>query len=174
MPAPLVWGLALSMVSVGLLAASGVFLADEEDEGDLASMVAEVDMSTPERAAETFLDAWRKRDHRAALAASQGGARERVAARQLRDRQLSGPERALKEQVWDTMAAARLALMINESEDLDGGVISLRGTAEGEFLSERYVREVRFAVAPDGHRWLVEEFEFGEILEGAELTRELP
>ncbi len=161
------------MVSVGLLAASGVFSDQEDDEGDQVAHVAEVDMSTPERAAETFLDAWRKRDHRAALAASTGIARETVTARQRRDRQLSEAERALKEQVWDAMAAARLALMIEVSEDLEGGGIHLRGTAEGEFLAEAYVREVRFTVMPDGDRWLVADFEFGAILQGAELTRDL-
>jgi len=162
------------MVAVGLLAAAGVFSEDVDEEGDQVSRVADVDMSSPERAAETFLDAWRKRDHRAALAASTGRARESVADRQRRDRELSAAERGLKEQVWDAMAAARLALRIEESQDLDDGAISLRGTAEGEFLGERYVREVSFTVAPDEERWLVRDFEFGAILEGAELTRDLP
>ena len=174
-PAPLVWGLAISMIAIGLLAASGLFQAEDSgsDNGQPGG-VAELDLSMPERAAESFLDAWRKRDHRSALTASVGQARELVRARQRRDESLTEDERAIKAQVWDMMAAARLGLLISSSEDLADGSIRLVGTAEGEFLAERYVREVNFVVAPEGERWMVREFEFGEILEGAELSRESP
>ena len=169
-PAPLVWLLAASMVLVGLFAASGALRAPEGEDGAQGPQVVAVDLSTPERSAESFLDAWRKRDHRAAGAASSGEAHELVQSRQAADGRLSAQERSIKSQVWDAMAADRLQLRVRESQDLDDGALALRGTAEGTFLDQPYVREVEFTLTPDGQRWLVADFQFGRITSGAELA----
>lgn len=163
---PIVLALASAMVCVGVAA---VWLSRNGPEPSAHQAVApdggvRVDTSTPERAAETFLDAWRKRRHEAALAVCTGAARRKVEARQARDRRLDEHERALKEQVWDRMARESLKLEVRESRKLPAGRLLLAGEAVGEFLDHPYRREVTFVLEPQGERWKVADVEFGEIL----------
>ena len=167
----LVLGAASAMVAIGVVALTNT--------GDEPAPVAPpsiqralIDQSTPERAAESFLDAWRKRDHESALELTEGEAHEAVLARQARDMRLTEHERELKAQVWDAMAQNRLRLMIDEAEELEGNRLRITGTAEGDFLGSPYVRQVEMITrAHPGGMNVVEAFAFGEIL--SELPGEL-
>ena len=67
---------------------------------------------TPEAAAESFLDAYRRREHATALALSVGDAHAQASARMERDERATPEERAAKEQLWDKMAAPRLRFVV--------------------------------------------------------------
>lgn len=160
---PAVLTLVSGMLCIGVV---GFFLRGEPDpprEPDAQSEIV-VDTSTPERTAETFLDAWRKREHTIAARISSGDALVEVEARRRRDEAMSDHERELKAQVWDAMASERLRLLIREAENLDGGRIRLSGSAKGTFLGEEYEREMHFVLHPGDEGWHVEQFHAGEIL----------
>jgi hypothetical protein len=177
-PTAVVLAAVSAMVSIGAVA----FLLARPADGDKpeAATGAEtyVDQRTAERAAESFLDAWRKREHATALALSRGEAREAVRARQRSDAALGEEERQLKQQVWDAMASTRLALSVHESETLDGGRVAIRGVAQGRFVGDVYRREVRFVVAPEdadgGDRWVVEHMRLGDILSDVPGVLQMP
>lgn len=161
---PLVLALTSGMVCVGI---AGLVLGTgeptpEEPEAEAGAVL--VDQSTPERVAESFLDAWRKREHDAALTIALGDARDRVLERRARDASMTPHERELKQQVWDQMAADRLRLLIDASEMHEDGTMGLSGLATGTFLGRPYEREMFFTVAPDGEQWKVVDFDFGDIL----------
>jgi hypothetical protein len=166
-PTPLVLAAASGMLSIGVVAFLLNRPADDGDEGTTGAR-ALVAQGTAERAAESFLDAWRKRDHAAALQLSTGDARDAVRARQRADAALGEEERKLKEQLWDAMASTRLAFVVRESGTLEGKRVALHGVAEGEFLGQPYRRRVDFVVAPgeggSEERWQVEHMSLGEIL----------
>jgi hypothetical protein len=164
-PAILVLAAASAMVSVGVVAWLGTRPdTPPPDARDPNALDVAVDTSTPALAAESFLDAWRKRAHEDALALSTGEAHAAVRDRIARDEALSDEERAAKQAIWNGMAASRLALMIDASEDLPDDRVLIHGTAEGEFLDRPYARRVDFLMHRDGGVWKVERVEFGEIL----------
>lgn len=162
---PLVLALTSGMVCVGI-AGFAIGTGGEPEPENEAPTPGEVlvDPSTPERVAESFLDAWRKREHDAALAIALDPARQRVLERRERDAAMTPHERELKQQVWDQMAADRLRLLIDASELHEDGTMGLSGLATGTFLGRPYEREMFFTVAPDGARWKVVDFDFGDIL----------
>ena len=95
LPTPVVLALASGMICVGVVAviATG---DDGEAEAEAPRSPHEipVDARTPESSAETFLDAWRKRDHEICKQLSVEGAREAVVLREEEDQaQLSARER---------------------------------------------------------------------------------
>ena len=164
---PLVLAVASAMISIGLIAWLGTCGDAGTASPDARSPNAldvEVDTSTPALAAESFLDAWRKRAHRDALVLSTGEAHAAVEARASRDDQLSDEERAAKQQIWNAMAETRLQLMVDSSEDLPEGRVLIQGTAEGEFLERPYERRVSFVLSQTDGAWKVERIEFGEIV----------
>ena len=164
---PLVLAAASAMVSIGVIAWIGTRSDEALPPADARSPNAldvQVDTSTPALAAESFLDAWRKRAHRDALALSTGEAHAAVEARASRDDQLSDEERAAKQQIWNAMAETRLRLMVDGSEDLPEGRVLIHGTAEGEFLERPYQRRVSFVLTQVDDVWKVERVEFGEIV----------
>lgn len=172
---PVVLALASLMVSIGLVA----YLASrtEPPAGDAPPAPGEtlVDVTTPERAAESFLDAWRKRDHGAALRISRGEARRAVQDRVAADRTLGPRARAAQQELWDAMATSRLSLVIRRTATLPEGRVRIEGMAEGDFLGEEYRRRVAFLMAPDGEdRWLVESMELGEILSDLPPVLDMP
>ncbi len=160
---PLVLAIASGMVCVGLL---GLWW----NRGERAPAHARdelgvlVDASSPERAAESFLDAWRKRAHDVAAELSEGDAHEAVLARRRRDDALSEADRAIKRQLWDSMARDRLQLRLDESERVDEGGLALRGVAEGRFLDRPYARRLTMVLVEREGSWKVRSFDFGEIL----------
>lgn len=121
-----------------------------------------VDQSSPERAAESWLDAWRTRSHELALRLSSGIAREKVEARRTREEQMTPEDRALGEAVWKQLADTRLRLQINESENLPYGRLALRGSAVGEWMGRPYVRRMEFVMEKRGGDWFVNSYRFFE------------
>jgi len=130
-------------------------------------------LATPEATAETFLDAWRKRDHEIGQALATGALRDRVAARAAEDRQIaSDPQAQAAAALWGMLAQERLTFVPSSVEVLgreDGGQargqprdpsipeegasddaaaprLRLEGTAEGRFFDRPYKRRVRFIV----------------------------
>ncbi len=161
---PVVLALASGMISVGVVAVMATGSNGEvEAEAPASPHEIPVDTRTPEAAAETFLDAWRKRDHVLCRDLAVDGALEAVIFRQEEDAALTQEERAVKSQVWDTMATSRLELQISESEDIEGGII-LRGAAVGDFLGRPYEREVEFTMVQVGDDWKVSRMGLGDIL----------
>ena len=160
---PVVLTLVSAMVSVGVVALLIARGGEDETRDPTGGRVELVD-DTPEHAAESFLDAWRKREHATAARLATGPALARVRARQSADAALAGPERELKQKVWDAMATERLAFFVEESERLPRGRLALRGTAEGTFLDAPYERALEFITVPEGDAWRVEDLTFGPIL----------
>ncbi len=167
LPTPLVLAATSAMVCVGLVGMWASRAPAEDGERSAATApnaTFVVDASTPERAAESFLDAWRRRAHDTAARLSVGPALEQVRARAQRDARMSDHERELKAQVWDAMASERLRLRLRSAENLDGGGLHIEGVAEGSFLGHPYSRAVEFTLRPEGDEWRVADFAFGEIL----------
>jgi len=164
-PTPIVLATTSAMVCIGVIAYWVASASAPEPTREMRGPNdVIVDGTTPEQAAESFLDAWRKRAHDAARTLSTGAAREAVEQRAADDSHLSPDEREIKERVWDQMATTRLALRIAESEDLGEDRVVLRGTAEGTFLERPYAREVQFEVTRIEGQWRVAQVGFGEIL----------
>ncbi len=171
---PLVLTAASVMVCIGAVAlmSQGDGAEASNSEPPAPSQVL-VETGTPEKICETFLDAWRKRDHEIAARFATGDALSAVLARKEQDERLTDDERQLKAQLWDQMASGRLAFRPAESSNLDGGRLRLQGTAEGTFVGSPYSREVAFVLVPeaDGHK--VEGIDFGEILSDVPSTLRL-
>jgi len=162
---PLVLAAASAMLCAGIIALASAPPPEEITNEPLPDNAVLVDRTTAERVAESYLDAWRKREHAVASSISRGAALAAVQARAAEDEAMSPHERELKRQVWDAMARTRLRLMLDEATNLEGGAVELVGTAEGEFIGEPYVRQVRFVCAPTAEdEWIVEQAEFGDIL----------
>lgn len=166
-PLPLVLAGASVMISIG---AAAVFMRNTTEEAPDALSTARpvqvtVDTTTPERAAESFLDAWRKRAHADAVRLSVGTARERAERRRDAEEQMTEEDRVMADAVWRQMADMRLRLRINANENLSETRLVLRGRAEGEFLKRPYTREVSFTMERRGQDWLVENFDFGDAPE---------
>ncbi len=165
LPTPVVLALASGMVSIGIVAV----LATSSDGGAEAEAPQSpheipVDTRTPEAAAETFLDAWRKRDHALCRELAVEGALEAVIFREEEDAALSEEEREIKSQVWDAMATSRLQLQIAESENVSETAIILRGAAVGDFLGRPYEREIEFTMVEVGDDWRVARMGLGDIV----------
>ncbi|MEZ4250497.1 MAG: hypothetical protein R3B99_19870 [Polyangiales bacterium] len=161
---PVVLVLASLMICVGLLGFLWNRTAPTPSSPTPNAIEVLVDTSTPERTAESFLDAWRKREHALAEEMSEGVAREAVIVRRRRDEALSPEERDLKRQLWDSLAADRLQLRLNESERLEDDALALRGIAEGTFLDRPYERRMELVLVEREGGWKVRSFSFGEIL----------
>ena len=162
-PTPLVLAVASACVSIGVIAVILSQSGGETEEREAAREQLRVDTSTPERAAESFLDAWRKREFERARDIASGEARAAVEAKIASDNEL-GEARAEYQEIWASLAADRLDFVPEESEDLPGGRIALRGVAQGDFAGRDYRRVMEFILAPDGERWSVEEMTPGPIL----------
>lgn len=164
-PTPVVLVSASLMLSIGVV---GIISATSDDPsvgtpGEAPPIVPRdvpVDQSSPERAAESWLDAWRTRSHDLALRLSSGVAREKVEARRTREEQMTPEDRALGEAVWKQLADTRLRLRINESENLPGGRLALRGRAVGEWMGRPYVRRMEFTMEKRGEQWFVSTYRF--------------
>jgi hypothetical protein len=97
---PVVLAIASGMISVGVVAV----LATSSDDGAEAEAPESpheipVDTRTPEAAAETFLDAWRKRDHALCRELTVERALEAVITREEEDAALTEEEWEIKSQI---------------------------------------------------------------------------
>lgn len=125
-----------------------------------------IDTTTPERAAESFLDAWCKRDRAAALRISRGSARRQVLGRAAAEAAMSPDERRLERDMWRATARSRLELVIHRSDMMPRGRMLIGGEAQGELHGRAYRRQVQIILSPtgDGH-WVIEQMTLGKILE---------
>ncbi|MDH5493231.1 MAG: hypothetical protein OEY14_14860 [Myxococcales bacterium] len=173
LPAPLVLLLGGAMVAAGIFFA---WIGGGGEDRPSPAPAAELEgaptpvrreLATPEETAETFLDAWRKRDHALALELATGPAEQAVRARMRRDEALD-PEETEIRSVWNAMASTRLAIRVERRQAEGEGRITLRTVAEGTFLDQAYARRVRFSIRAAGARWKVEAMELLEVLEGPE------
>lgn len=164
LPVPLVLAAASAMVCVGIVAWAATLPSAPEAEGTPPEeLEVVVDTSSPALAAESFLDAWRKRAHETALELSTGDAHTAVENRQRSDELMSPEERAAKQEIWNDLAESRLALMVDESDDLPDGRVVIHGTAEGKFLGEDYARQIDFVMQRVDGKWKVQDMELGDI-----------
>lgn len=175
-PTPLVLTMASAMVCVGLIAAFGGSLEVGDDEGGASPPSASrvvVDTSTPERTAESFLDAWRKREHALALELSVGAAHEASEARLRADSSLDEEDQRIRA-VWDSLAQTRLTLRIDVAEDIETDRMLLQTVAEGRFLDRPYEREIVFILKRVGEEWRVEDMQLGANLTEAPGVLQMP
>ncbi len=161
---PLVLAAASAMLAVAVVVWLGAFPDEPGAQPADPRERLVVDDRTPERAAESFYDAWRRRRWAQALEVSVGHAREEVLRKQARDQSLPREERIVAERMWDALATAPLTLVLDEAEMLGGGRLLLRGTAEYEFVNRPYRRRVEFEVVPRGERHRVARMTLGEVL----------
>lgn len=161
---PLVLAAASTMVSVGIVAWISSQPSEDPPTEPAGPPEVLVDTSTPALAAESFLDAWRKRAHEVALELSMGNAQQRVTLRKEEDDRMSPEEREVKERIWDTMASGRLELQIEQSDELGPGRVALQTLAVGEFLGKPYRRQIEFVMREEGDTWRVEQMALGEIV----------
>lgn len=153
------------MLSVGLVAASFALRdpSPETPAEDVEGLRARVDTSSAERAAESFLDAWRKRSHAQAIALSVGEARRAAKARRDEDAALDGDDRRMQK-VWNSLAAERLTFVPDTTEEPAPGRLVMHGTAEGTFFGGPYKRRVSFTASRVDGEWRVAEMVLGEQL----------
>ncbi|HJL14788.1 MAG TPA: hypothetical protein RMH99_03980 [Sandaracinaceae bacterium LLY-WYZ-13_1] len=126
-----------------------------------------VDDSSPERVAESFYDAWRRRRWPQALEISVGRAREAVLEKQAGDEAMPREERIVAERTWDALAQAPLTLLLDEAEMLGDDRYRLHGTAEYQLVGHPYRRRVSFLVEPtdtSAQTYRVAEMDLGEVL----------
>lgn len=165
-PTPLVLVLSGTMLVIGALAFLSPHLggeAGEPEEDTPGSTRPPVDVrdGTPEAVAETFLDAWRKRDYEVAMALSVARAAASVEARRRREQAMTAEEREGAAQLWNTMAEHRLTLEIHDRQAPDADHVVLAAVARGRFLNQEYANAVRFELRRDAQRgWKVEAMDF--------------
>jgi hypothetical protein len=162
---PLVLAAASAMLAVAAVVFSSVQGegAETEHAGGEADAFT-VDDSSPERVAESFYDAWRRRRWAQAEQISVGRARAQVLDKRARDQALPREERIVAERTWDALARAPLTLLLDEAEMLGDERYRLHGTAEYQFVGHPYRRRVEFLIEPDGDAYRVAEMELGEVL----------
>src|SRR5690606_1383193 len=113
---PLVLAAASAMLAVAAVVWFGTRSDAETEELAADPLAVRIDDSTPERAAQSFYDAWRRRRWVQALEISIGAARHEVLEKQARDAELPREERIVVERMWDVLARAPLTLALDEAE----------------------------------------------------------
>lgn len=161
---PLVLSAASAMLAIaaviffGLQAPEAAVQQDDEPGG------LRIDDSSPERAAESFYDAWRRRRWPEADRLSTGEARRQVHTKQASDEAMEHDDRIIAERGWEALAAAPLELHIEQVDMEPNDRFVLHAVAEYEFVGSPYRRRVVMNVrgTEDGYR--VERMELGEVL----------
>lgn len=160
---PLVLAGASAMLTVAIVVWFGV--DRDEHPAEVPEVVAaRIDDSTPERVAQGFYDAWRRRHWTRALEVSTGTARHEVLEKQARDAELPREERIVVERMWDALAQAPLTLGFDEAEMLGGDRHRLHGIAEYQFVNRPYRRRVEFEVEPSERGYRISRMRLGEVL----------
>jgi len=161
LPTTLVLAAASSMVCVGVIALLWNTAEPTPDpRATGAPDAVAVRTETPEDTAESFLDAWRKRDHAVAKQLSVGPALEAVVARERGDESLDPETRSIVK-VWNDMARDRLEFVPDETANLDDGKLMLAGQAQGEFLGRPYERRIRFVLSHEAGGYRIYDMELG-------------
>jgi hypothetical protein len=163
---PVVLTVASSMLVIGGI---GFFYAGDggpvRDDSLPSNYVAlTIDDRTPERVAESFLDAWRRRAWDQAASISVGEAHAAVLTKQAGDAEVEGADRVMAREVWDRLAGAPLEVEFVRSDRTAAGGFELHGIASYDFMNAPYRREMNWIVLPEGELWRVEVMETGEVL----------
>lgn len=165
---PFVLAASSGMVAIGLAALFAIEAPAEvaEDEAARAEVAALViDDRTPERVAESYLDAWRRRAWDQAASISIGEAHERALEKQALDLDVRHEDRVMAREVWERLASAPLEVDFQAAERLDDqGGLYLHGVAAYTFMNQPYRREVSWVVRPEGELFRVERMENGRVL----------
>lgn len=162
LPTPVVLALASVMLSVGV-AGFGTGRIDGCGAKDPSLPVVRLHLTTPQGAAETYLDAWRKRRFDLAADVSVEEAHG-TASQRARTEALLEDDAVLK--LWRQLADKRLDLDVRETEYPSDDRVILHGLATGEFMKRPYLREVTFETVQRREQWLVARMQLGSILEG--------
>ena len=164
---PLVLAAASAMVAVGItawLVASAPGDVARENAARAARPTIDVDDRTPETAAASFYDCWRRRRWPEALSIGSGRAAEAVLAKMADDERLPADERLVAERAWEALAHAPLEFRIERSEDLPQDLLRLTAVAEYSLVGQPYRRRVQMIVGPHAGRYRVQDFMLGEVL----------
>ncbi len=165
---PVVLASASAMVAIGIAALYAIDIPEEvaEDEAQRQEYAALViDDRTPERVAESFLDAWRRRAWDQAAGISIGEAHESALNKQLMELDVAHQDRVMAREVWERLASAPLEVEFEGAENLDDhGGLYLHGIASYEFMHQPYRREMSWVVRPQGSLFRVESMENGRVL----------
>ncbi len=165
---PLVLAASSGMVAIGIAALYAIDIPTEiaEDEAQRQEYAALViDDRTPERVAQSYLDAWRRRAWDQAASISIGEAHERALAKQAMDQGVEHDDRVMAREVWERLSSAPLEVTFRGSENLDDhGGLYLHGVASYDFMNHPYQREVSWVVRPEGTLFRVERMENGRVL----------
>ncbi len=172
---PLVLAASSGMIAIGLVAFMGVQTVanvEEEDEERAVLAALVLDDRTAEAAAESYLDAWRRRAWDDAARISIGEAHEGALHKKQLDQDMDPTDRAMAREVWERLAGAPLEVEFTGSENLEGSAIALSGIAAYQFMGSPYRRAVRWEVVPaeetaeEGQQRLfrVRRMENGEVL----------
>jgi hypothetical protein len=165
---PLVLAVASAMVTIGIVALYAIDvpaeMAEEQAQREeYAALV--IDDRTPERVAQSYLDAWRRRAWDQAASISIGEAHERAVTKQAMDQNVQHEDRVMAREVWERLAGAPLVVDFQRAESLDSvGGLYLHGVASYDFMNEPYRREVSWVVRPEGSLFRVERMENGRVL----------
>jgi len=163
---PLVLAAASGMLAIGVvvyLSVSGRVPA-QTDEPEPEPGQLHLDDSSPEAAAESFYDAWRRRHWGAAHQLSVDDARREVLQKEAADAELPRDERIIAERGWDALAQAPLTLNVDRIDIEEDERYVLYATAEYDFVGHPYRRRVVMHVhqTDDGYR--VSRMDLGEVL----------
>lgn len=165
---PMVLAASSTMVAIGIAALYAIdvpaeLAEDEAQRQEYAALV--IDDRTPERVAESYLDAWRRRAWDQAASISIGEAHERALEKQARDLDVEHQDRVMAREVWERLSSAPMEIDFQSSENLDDhGGLYLHGVAAYEFMNHPYRREVSWVVRPEGSLFRVERMENGRVL----------
>lgn len=168
---PVVLASSSAMILIGLVAWFVSRTPDqirEEHEQRAAIAALRIDDRTPEAAAESFLDAWRRRAWDEAEGISTGEAQARVQQKRAAEEQVDPQDREMAREVWQTLAGAPLTVTFSQSDTLEEGRIALRGVAAYALVGQPYAREMEWLVVrvedDGGERWRVERMVTGPVL----------
>lgn len=156
--------------SSGMLTLAAVVWLGLEDPAQVPTHVERqpndlhVDDRTPETAAQSYYDAWRRRRWDAATEIAIGTAREQVLQKRRADEAMPHDERVIAERTWDALAHAPLSLLLDQVDIGEDGRFHLAGTAEYMFVNQPYRRRVEFDVVERAEGYRVARMELGEVL----------
>lgn len=161
---PLVLAAASGMIAIAFVVSLGMSAEEAPAVEALGPRELHIDDSTPEAAAESFYDAWRRRRWREASELSQGEAHAAVIRKQAADEALPNDERIIAERGWEALAHSPLSLALDSVDIHEDDRFTLVGVAEYQLVGRPYRREVGFEVqaTPGGYR--VTEMHLGEVL----------
>jgi hypothetical protein len=161
---PLVLAAASAMLAIAAVVLVGVNQAPSATPAPLPRGALRVDDSSPERAAESFYDAWRRRRWAEATELSVGEARHAVHQKQAADAAMDHESRIVAERGWDALAAAPLALTIEETEIESDDRFVLHAVAAYDFVGSPYRRRVVLHVRGTTEGYRVSRMDLGEVL----------